>query len=50
MANVWDAASSAGHRFDGLPNPYDPALVLWMLGYSIELIDEDAIVLVAPQI
>lgn len=31
------------------PNPFTPLVEAWLLGYSIEVVDEDAIVLFAPE-
>ncbi|PCC68737.1 hypothetical protein SAMN02745121_07434 [Nannocystis exedens] len=40
----------AGRRFADVPNPLDPWIAVWSLGFGIAAIRDDAIVLVAPRV
>lgn len=42
-------ASTYGRRFDELPDPFTPLLAIWRLGFALDRIGGDAIVLIAPE-
>jgi hypothetical protein len=56
-AELWQSAALYGYRLTEagpcvaeLPDPFEPLFAIWRSGYAIDVIEEDAIVLVAPDI
>ena len=48
-----DAISNRNWAFavrEKRPNPFTPLCEVWMLGYAVEVVDEEAIVLFAPAV
>jgi hypothetical protein len=56
-SELWHSAALNGYRFDGmtrpvadLPNPFEPSFEIWRLGYAIDALIADTLVLLAPEV